>query len=77
MALPEVGGVEKFVVGIGGETSSFGFVSCDLFVLGKGGEVGYFFLKDGVNCVVDLLEHVGHVFSEAALLLLALELVHH
>lgn len=62
MALPEVGGVEEFI-GVGGETSSFGLVAGDLFVLGERGEVDYLFLEDGVDCIVDLLEHVGHVFS--------------
>ena len=62
MTLPEVGGVEEFV-GVGGETCSFGFFAGELFVLSEGGEVGYLFLEDGVDCVVDLLEHVGHVFS--------------
>lgn len=76
MAFPEVGGVEEFI-GVGCDTCSFGLVAGDLFVLCEGGEVVYLFLEDGVDCVVDLLKHVSHVFSQTALLLLALQLVHH
>ena len=63
MAFPEVGGVEEFIRGVGSDTCSFGLVAGDLFVLCEGSKIVYLFLEDSVNCVVDLLEHVSHVFS--------------